>query len=62
MAAAAAPSPQILAQLGLALLAVGEKQRARQVLQRARAGKGTDLQADVLAHLLRVAWLSTRRS
>ncbi|MGQ9752591.1 MAG: hypothetical protein ACUVRE_08175 [Thermoanaerobaculaceae bacterium] len=43
MAAAAAPSPQILAQLGLALLAVGEKQRARQVLQRARAGKGTDL-------------------
>lgn len=62
LAAAAAPSPQILAQLGLALLAVGEKQRARQVLQRARAGKGTDLQADVLAHLLRVAWLSMRRS
>lgn len=61
-AASAAPSPQILTQLGLALLGVGEKQQARQVLQRARVEGGADLKTDVLDHLVRVAWLSTRRS
>lgn len=62
LAASAAPSPQILTQLGLALLGVGEKQQARQVLQRARGEGGVDLKTDVLDHLVRVAWLSTRRS
>ncbi len=61
-AATAAPSPQILTQLGLALLGVGEKQRARQVLQKARVEGGADLKTDVLDHLVRVAWLSARRS
>ncbi len=61
-AASAAPSPQILTQLGLALLGVGEKQQARQVLQRARVEGGADLKTDVLDHLVRVAWLSTRRN
>lgn len=61
-AASAAPSPQILTQLGLALLGVGKKQQARQVLQRARVEGGADLKTDVLDHLVRVAWLSTRRS
>jgi len=60
-AAAAAPSPQILTQLGLGLLGVGEKQEAAQVLRRARAEQGADLQADVLDHLLEVAWLAARR-
>jgi tetratricopeptide (TPR) repeat protein len=60
-AAAAAPSPQILTQLGLGLLGVGEKQEAAQVLRRARAEGGADLQADVLDHLLEVAWLAARR-
>lgn len=61
-AASAAPSPQILTQLGLALLGVGDKQQARQVLQKARVEGGADLKTDVLDHLVRVAWLSTRRS
>ncbi|MCS7182535.1 MAG: tetratricopeptide repeat protein [Thermoanaerobaculum sp.] len=61
-AAEAAPSPQILTQLGLALLGAGEKQRARQVLQQAKVSEGADLKTDVLDHLVRVAWLSTRRS
>lgn len=60
-AASAAPSPQILTQLGLALLGVGDAPGARQILQRARAEEGTDLKTDVLHHLLRVAWLSARR-
>jgi len=41
---------------------VGEKQKARHVLQRARVEGGADLKTDVLDHLVRVAWLSTRRS
>lgn len=61
-AASAAPSPQILTQLGLALLGAGDKQQARQVLQRARVEGGADLKTDVLDHLVRVAWLSTRRN
>jgi tetratricopeptide (TPR) repeat protein len=60
-AASAAPSPQILTQLGLALLGVGDAPGARQILQRARAEEGTDLKTDVLHHLLRVAWLWARR-
>ncbi len=60
-AASAAPSPQILTQLGLALLGVGDKQKARQVLERARQQEGADLKTDVLDHLLRVAWLAARR-
>lgn len=60
-AAAAAPSPQILTQLGLSLLGAGEKQRAAQVLRRARAEGAADLKADVLDHLLEVAWLAARR-
>ena len=55
-------SPAILTQLGLALLEMGEGERAREVLQRARQGTARDLKTDVLTHLARVGWLGSRKS
>ncbi len=55
-------SPAILTQLGLALLEMGEGERAREVLQRARGGTARDLKTDVLTHLARVGWLSPRKA
>ena len=55
-------SPAILTQLGLALLEMGDGDRAREVLQRARQGTARDLKTDVLTHLARVGWLGSRKS
>ncbi|MFH1176128.1 MAG: tetratricopeptide repeat protein, partial [Acidobacteriota bacterium] len=60
-AADLSPSPAILTQLGLALLELGDGERAREVLQRARRGGAQDLKTDVLTHLARVGWLSGHR-
>ncbi len=60
VAATLSASPTILTQLGLALLGVGEGERAREVLQRARRGAVRDLKTDVLSHLVRVSRLSGR--
>lgn len=57
-AAALQASPAILTQLGLALLEMGEGERARQLLQQARSGAARDLKTDVLSHLARVGWLA----
>ena len=57
-AVAISSSPAILTQLGLALLEMGEGERAREVLQRARHGAARDLKTDVLTHLARVGWLA----
>jgi tetratricopeptide (TPR) repeat protein len=57
-----ASSPAILTQLGLALLEMGDGERARDVLQRARQGTVRDLKTDVLTHLARVGWLAPRKS
>jgi tetratricopeptide (TPR) repeat protein len=57
-AAALTASPAILTQLGMALLEMGDGERARDVLQRARHGSAQDLKTDVLTHLARVGWLS----
>ena len=57
-AAALQASPAILTQLGLALLELGEGDRARELLQRARSGAARDLKTDVLSHLARVGWLA----
>ncbi len=56
------PSPAILTQLGLALLEMGDGERAREVLQRARGGTARDLKTDVLTHLARVGWLAPRKA
>jgi tetratricopeptide (TPR) repeat protein len=56
------PSPAILTQLGLALLEMGDGERAREVLQRARQGTTRDLKTDVLTHLARVGWLAPRKA
>jgi len=55
-------SPAILTQLGLALLEMGQGERAREVLQRARQGTARDLKTDVLTHLARVGWLAPREA
>ncbi len=55
-AAELSPSPSTLTQLGLALLAHGEGERARDILQQARTAAGRDLKTDVLTHLARVGW------
>jgi tetratricopeptide (TPR) repeat protein len=55
-------SPAILTQLGLALLEMGDGERAREVLQRARHGTARDLKTDVLTHLARVGWLAPREA
>lgn len=57
-AAALQASPAILTQLGLALLELGDGDRARELLQRARSGAARDLKTDVLSHLARVGWLA----
>jgi len=60
-AAALAPSPTVLGQLGLALLAAGEGDRAREVLRRLRQlRKGTPSQdrGEMLTHLARVGFLA----
>lgn len=57
-AAALQASPANLTQLGLALLELGEGDRARELLQRARSGAARDLKTDVLSHLARVGWLA----
>lgn len=57
-AAALQASPAILTQLGLALLEMGEGDRARELLQQARSGAARDLKTDVLSHLARVGWLA----
>ncbi|MGE5235521.1 MAG: tetratricopeptide repeat protein [Acidobacteriota bacterium] len=55
---ALAATPAALTQLGLALLALGEGERAREVLQRSRHGDTTDEKANMLTHLARVGWLT----
>lgn len=60
-AAALQASPAILTQLGLALLELGEGDRARELMQRARKGAARDLKTDVLSHLARVGWLAGHR-
>ncbi|HPC83835.1 MAG TPA: tetratricopeptide repeat protein [Thermoanaerobaculaceae bacterium] len=57
-AAALQASPAILTQLGLALLELGERDRAREFLRRARSEADRDLKTDVLSHLARVGWLA----
>lgn len=59
-AAALAPTHAVLTQLGLALLAMGEGDRAREVLQRSRQGASRDLKTDVLSHLAEVGLLAGR--
>jgi tetratricopeptide (TPR) repeat protein len=59
-AAAVAASPAILTQLGLALLALGDGERARDVLQRSRHGELADDKANMLTHLAKVGWLNGR--
>ncbi len=61
-AAATSSAPAILTQLGLALLEMGDDERAREVLQRARQGTARDLKTDVLTHLARVGWLAAREA
>ena len=61
-AVAISSSPAILTQLGLALLEMGDDERAREVLQRARQGAARDLKTDVLTHLARVGWLAAREA
>jgi tetratricopeptide (TPR) repeat protein len=56
-----APSPAILTQLGLALLEMGDGERAKEVFKRARGGAARDLKTDVLTHLARVGWLAPRK-
>jgi tetratricopeptide (TPR) repeat protein len=57
-AASLSASPPILTQLGMALLEMGEGERAKQVLQQARQVGSRDLKTDVLSHLARVGWLT----
>ncbi len=59
-AVAISSSPAILTQLGLALLEMGQGERAREVLQRARHGAARDLKTDVLTHVARVGWFAPR--
>ena len=59
-AVAISSSPAILTQLGLALLEMGEGERAREILQKARHGAARDLKTDVLTHLARVGWFAPR--
>lgn len=61
-AVAVSSAPAILTQLGLALLEMGEGERAREVLQKARQGAARDLKSDVLTHLARVGWLAAREA
>lgn len=57
-AAALGPSTAVLGQLGLALLAAGEGDRAREVLRRLRHGDLAQDRGDMLTHLARVGFLA----
>jgi hypothetical protein len=39
---------------------MGEGERAREILQKARHGAARDLKTDVLTHLARVGWFAPR--
>jgi tetratricopeptide (TPR) repeat protein len=57
-AATISASPAVLSQLGMALLARGDGERARDVLQRARSGTSRDLTTDVLANVARAGFVA----